>query len=84
MVPAFEPVITPVRDPVIVPAREPVALVLPPVMVPAYETVTSERVSVAAVSIRRSCISILLVNKGFTGLLRGWGRYWQVSIAIPQ
>lgn len=68
IVPALEPVIKPVRDPVITPAREPVALVLPPVMVPPYETVTSDRVKVAAVSIRRRCMSILLVDRYLLGV----------------
>jgi len=64
IVPVREPVIVPARGPVIVPARDPALLDLDPVIVPAKERVTKDKVRIAAVSICRSCIMMmLLVNE---------------------
>lgn len=54
IVPAVDPLIVPVLDPVIVPLREPVIvpLVRDPGIVPADETVASDKVNSVAIEIR--------------------------------
>jgi len=72
MVPVLEPVMVPVREPVIVPTRDP--LVWEPGIVPAKETVVSERVKRVAKEIcLKFFIFVLLANTLFAGV-GGMGR----------
>ena len=58
IVPVREPTIVPVREPTIVPVRDPLPLDREPTIVPPSEMVAKDKIKVAAIRIRRSCVMI--------------------------